>query len=87
MCTTLGKSLLVYQIGGMPTVFRLAELLKVRGITQSELARQAGVSFQTVNRLCNNTTGQVSLATLHKLAGVLRVEPGDLLRRQNKGRR
>ena len=68
----------------MPTVFRLRELLEAAGLTQSELARQSGVSFATINRLCTNATGQVSLAVLDRLADALKVEPGALLAKKRK---
>lgn len=71
----------------MPTVFRVAEVLERAGLSQAELARRAGVGVQTVHRLCNNTTAQVSLATLDKLAAALSVEPGDLIVREKKGRK
>jgi transcriptional regulator with XRE-family HTH domain len=71
----------------MTARFRLRELLEARGISQSQLAREAGVSFSTVNRLCTNATEQVSLATLDKIAGVLGVAPGDLIQHVKKGRR
>ena len=71
----------------MPTVFRLAAILEKAGLSQVELARRAGVGIQTVNRLFNNTTAQVSLKTLDKLAAALGVEPGELIMREKKGRR
>jgi DNA-binding Xre family transcriptional regulator len=71
----------------MPTVFNLSAILTKASLSQAELARQAGVGVQTVNRLCNNTTAQVSLATLDKLATALGVEPGELIVRAKKGRK
>ncbi len=68
----------------MPTQFRLADELGDQ-MSQSELARQAGLAFATVNRLCTNSTAQVSLETLDKISAVLGCEPGDLIER--KGRR
>jgi len=70
----------------MPARFRLAEILAQRGMTQSELARKAGVSFPTVNRMCSNQAVQVTLAVLDKLAAALGVEPGDLIVRGKKKR-
>lgn len=69
----------------MPTTFRLRAILEARGISQSELARLAGVSFPTVNAMCQNRTKAVSLLTLDKIAGALKVQPGALFER--KGRR
>jgi transcriptional regulator with XRE-family HTH domain len=71
----------------MTARFRLRELLEACGMSQSQLARDAGVSFATVNRLCTNATEQVSLATLDKIAGVLGVAPGALIEHVKKGPR
>lgn len=71
----------------MPTIFWLAEWLERKGMTQSELARRSGVSFQTVNRMCQNKTEGAVLSTLDRLATVLGVEPGELIVREKKGRR
>ena len=73
----------------MPTRFRLLEVLERSDppISQRELARRAGVSPTTVNRMCANLTGQVSLRTLDALARVLDVEPGELLEREGKRRK
>lgn len=70
----------------MTARFRLRELLEERGISQSEFAKQADLSFATVNRLCTNATGQVSLETLDKIAAALDVEIGDLIIRETKKR-
>lgn len=53
-------------------------------MTQSELARRSGVSFQTINRMCRNKTEGAVLSTLDKLATVLGVEPGELIVREKK---
>lgn len=71
----------------MPTVFRLAIVLEREKMSQSELARLARLSLQTVNRLCTNRTGQVSLETLDKIADALSVEPGELIVRQPRRRK
>jgi transcriptional regulator with XRE-family HTH domain len=52
--------------------FQLRELLEAHGISQSDFARQADLSFATVNRLCTNATEQVSLETLDKVISALR---------------
>ena len=73
----------------LPTRFRLKELPEAARppMSQTELAKRAGVSFATVNRLCTNATTQVSLTTLDAIAAVLDIEPGDLLERESKRRR
>ena len=83
----LVKSLVAYDIRGMPTVFRLAELIEKHGTNQSRLARESGVALRTVARICRNESAQVSLATLDKLATALGVEPGELIVREKKGKR
>jgi DNA-binding Xre family transcriptional regulator len=79
----------------MPVRFRLGELLEerqVEPIGQSELARESGVSFATVNAIANNRTAQVSLETLDKLSAALTrllkraVQPGELVERVSERR-
>jgi putative transcriptional regulator len=53
-------------------------------MSQSELARQSGVSLVTVNKISQNRSNQVSLRTLDALSKVLKCEPGDLLEREPK---
>ncbi len=67
-------------VGAVATRFRLREELGDQ-MSQSELAREAGVSFATVNRLCTNATSRVDLDTLDRLSTVLECEPGDLIER------
>jgi putative transcriptional regulator len=62
----------------MTVRFRLRELLEDRGISQSELARQSGVSFVTINRMCANVTEGLTLKTLDALVRTLKVEPGEI---------
>jgi putative transcriptional regulator len=63
----------------LPVRFRLKQLLEDAGISQSEAARQSGVSFATINRMCTNATRQISLDVLDQLAKFLKCAPGDLL--------
>jgi DNA-binding Xre family transcriptional regulator len=69
------------------TRFRLAEVLALRGMTQSELARRSGVTFPTINRMCTNKAKGVSLRVLDKLAVVLEVPPGDLIAGDGRARK
>jgi transcriptional regulator with XRE-family HTH domain len=71
----------------MTTLFRLREILEAHEMTQAALAKASGVSLPTISRLCRNETAQVSLSTLDKLATALKVEPGELIVREKKGRR
>lgn len=66
--------------------FRLGEILEERGLSQSELARQSGVTFVTINRMCANATKGVTLTTIDRLVKALKVEPGELfVSRRGKG--
>jgi len=67
--------------------FRLRELLEAASMSQSELARRSGISFQTINAIVGNRTAQVSLNTLDAISKALGLEPGDLLERDPKRRR
>jgi transcriptional regulator with XRE-family HTH domain len=55
----------------MSPEFRLRDLLDDAGISQSDFAKIADLSFATVNRLCRNTTAQVHLETLDKILRAL----------------
>lgn len=70
----------------MVTRFRLKEELGGQ-MSQSELARQSGVHYVTVNKICQNLTTRVDLATLDALSAALGVEPGELIVREKKQRR
>jgi DNA-binding Xre family transcriptional regulator len=61
--------------------FRLDQILAKRddGMRQSDVARLSGVSLNTVNGIFNNRTTRVDLATLDAIAGVLGIQPGDLI--------
>lgn len=67
---------------GLRTIF--ARNLKARrlerGLSQEELAQEAGLDRSYVS-LLENERYSVSLDTLEKLAAVLKIEPLDLLRR------
>ena len=56
---------------GMAARFRLRELLEDAGVSQSEFARASGLSFATINRLCNHPPEQVALATVDKVLSAL----------------
>lgn len=74
-------------ISVVPTVFRLREILEDHEMTQQAMADASGVSLPTISRLCRNETAQVSLETLDKIAGALKVEPGELIVREKRARK
>jgi transcriptional regulator with XRE-family HTH domain len=72
--------------------FRLREVLEEAGISQTDFAREADLSFATINRLCTNATAQVSLETLDRIMTALekrghRVSLDDLIEREAAKRR
>jgi DNA-binding Xre family transcriptional regulator len=76
----------------MTAKFRLREILEDAGISQSDFAKLADLSFATVNRLCTNATEQVHLQTLDKIMAALerasvRVTLDDLIERDAPKRR
>lgn len=65
-----------------PIRFRLADL---RGeMSQSELARRAGVRRATIVEMEGGKASRVSLEVLERIADALGVEPGELLEREAK---
>lgn len=48
-------------------------------MSQSELSRLSGISFPTINGMCQNRTKAVSLAVLDAIAAALKIQPGDIL--------
>lgn len=74
----------------MAVQFRLREVIEAKDTNQSELSRNSGVSFATINRMCTNATRQVSLDIIDSLCAALDVQPGDLFERTQpakKGKR
>lgn len=66
------------------SVTRLRRLRVQCGMTQQELARQAGLSRAVVNRLENNKTSP-NVATVIKLAAALGVTPGMVMEAVSEG--
>jgi putative transcriptional regulator len=64
-----------------PIVIELREARKAAGLTQVELAKKADVRQATISELENGNTRRIDFDVLDRLCRVLRVEPGDLLKR------
>lgn len=60
---------------------RLKELRQALGLTQAELASQAGIRRATVSRIENAQVTAIDLRVLERLADALGVDPGFLLSR------
>lgn len=63
-------------------IVNLRALRERAGLTQVELAERAGTSERAINHLENGKTRRVDLDLLDRVARVLKVEPGELLKRQ-----
>ena len=61
---------------------RIKEVLKVKGITQTQLANQLGMSFNMVNEYTNNRR-QPNLTLLFEIAKHLNVNVKELISENN----
>jgi putative transcriptional regulator len=62
------------------TMNRIKEVLKEKGVTQTWLAGELGKSYNMVNAYVQNRQ-QPRLEVLYKIAGILNVEPRELLQK------
>jgi putative transcriptional regulator len=73
----------------MAIQLRLRELLKRRGLTQTELQLRTGLGYSSINAMFHGKTQRVEFATLDSLCEALNCKVGDLLEYvpdKNKGR-
>ncbi|ARF67198.1 transcriptional regulator [Paenibacillus larvae subsp. pulvifaciens] len=59
--------------------FRLADLLKDRGISNRELSRLTGIRHPSINEMCLNVTQRLPLGNLAAICEVLGVGITDVL--------
>jgi DNA-binding Xre family transcriptional regulator len=71
------------------TVFRLREVMDGQADVPSlrQVARDAGLSYNTVSTIYHNKATRADLGTLDALASVLGCEPGELIGRRRGTRR
>ncbi len=67
-----------------PLSLRIREIRQVKGWTQTELARRAGIRRATVNRIENARVKAIDLDVLEKLAKALGCDPGYLIVKKRK---
>lgn len=58
---------------------RVKDVAMPKGYTMTRLARETGVSFNTIKRLWKNPSLGANVDTLTRIAKVLQVSVGDLL--------
>ena len=57
----------------------LRALLADKGVSQTALAEETGLSFQAVNALCRKPPEMIRIATLERIGKALRMTPGEVL--------
>ena len=67
-----------------PLSLRIREVREIKGWTQTELARRAGIRRATVNRIENARVKAIDLEVLEKLAKALGCDPGYLIVKKRK---
>ena len=60
-------------------IFNLRSLLDKKGMTQTELARKAGIREATMSAILNNTIKEVSVSNMEKICDTLDCAPGDFI--------
>lgn len=58
---------------------RVKEIAQQKNISQSRLGRLADIDQGTMRRIFNHPTPNITLETLNRLAGALRMHPSDLI--------
>lgn len=70
-----------------PLRFRIRELREAKGLSQAQLANEAGARQATISDMETGRTKRIDLALLERLAFALGVEPSALMIREPKRRR
>lgn len=58
---------------------RIKEVAEAQGLNRNQLQLKSGVTLPLLTRYWNNTTTEVKLEALEKIARALGVQPGDLM--------
>lgn len=61
-------------------IFTLKNLLEVKDISQTELARKTGIREATMSAIINNTIKELSVANMEKICDELDCLPGDFIK-------
>jgi hypothetical protein len=59
--------------------FRLKELMEERGINQSQLCKETGLSYPTINQIYNNGARRIDFGTLEVLVDYFGCDFEDIL--------
>ena len=66
---------------------RIKEVAEAQGLNRNQLQLKSGVTLPLLTRYWNNTTTEVKLEALEKIARALGVQPGDLIVFDNEDER
>lgn len=58
---------------------KIKELLEIRGMTQSELSKQSGISSGLISEYVSNKRTEMTVNTLRRIAETLRIHPAYFL--------
>jgi transcriptional regulator with XRE-family HTH domain len=76
-CATIDVS--YNQEGGLSLRLRIKEVAEAQGLNRNQLQLRSGVTLPLLTRYWNNTTTEIRLEALAKIAKALGVHPGSLI--------
>lgn len=62
----------------------LEDVLKSKGITRYELAKNTGITYPTIDRIYKGEANRISFSTLEAICDYLDCTPNDILKRGEK---
>lgn len=63
----------------MPIVMHLDDIMKERGVTVSDLARQVGITRANMSNLKSGKIKAIRFSTLEGICHYLKCQPGDII--------
>jgi putative transcriptional regulator len=69
---------LIFSMAKVKVLHRLKDVLKEKGRSGYWLARETGITYNSINRYVNNKT-EPSLTALFRIAEALKINPKDLI--------
>ena len=66
-------------------IITLNQILEDRGISQNQLAKDTGISVETIRNFKNNKTTRISFDVLEKVCNYLECEVDDVMRLEKDG--
>lgn len=66
-------------------IITLNQILEDKGISQNQLAKDTGISVETIRNFKNNKTTRISFDVLEKVCNYLECEVDDVMRLEKDG--